>query len=149
MNWGFRLSQQHDVLRARRSAVDDIVDGSAKVLVPTRLPAINILDVVVPDDIPANEYSVGAAVHVRARRERGVRESDEQRRLGLVSTWSLASIAFETFDWSDDPLVEDALDSDGGRIFRRSAMGLLNASVDRHADGTSDARATGQTDARV
>ena len=46
--------QHDDVLGARGFAVDDLVDVGVEVLVPMRLPAVDVLDALVPGDVPGN-----------------------------------------------------------------------------------------------
>ena len=60
-----------------------------------RLPAIGVLDIVVPGKVPAREHLAGAEVHVGVRRERDDRAPDEQRRLG--AKWASFSTASRQF----------------------------------------------------
>ncbi len=80
---GLAQRQQEDILRARRSAIDDLINSGVDVLVPMRLPAIGVLNVIVPREVPAGEHLARVAVYAGIRRECGDRASDEQRCFGM------------------------------------------------------------------
>ena len=54
--------------------------------------------------------------------------------VGHVSTLGPKPIEFEFLEWPDDPLVDAALASERGEIFRWFAMDLLGAEVERDGD---------------
>jgi inner membrane protein len=62
--------------------------------------------------------------------------SDEHRnlRVGFVSTWKPREIRFHALDRPTSPLVEEALESETGRLFEWFADGLVSARLQR--DGT-------------
>jgi len=56
-------------------------------------------------------------------------------RVGFVSTWKPREIRFHALDRPTNPLVQEALQSENGRIFQWFADGLVSAHVQREGTG--------------
>jgi inner membrane protein len=65
------------------------------------------------------------------------RDAQGNLRVGVMSTWRPAPIAFERVDRPSHPLVDQALASEHGQVFRWFADEMIGVRVETTAEGTS------------